>query len=571
MSVTIDPIATYHYVYYGISGSHSRQPRTGTTPAYVPIPGVSQPGGNGTVTGNKFYLQQPAISYPDPDDSLVSFKFGYMNVLGLAEGGQLINQYNYDYSDPVGTVGTSTIDIWVVYYAVGGDSGGNTSGATIDALDETTGSLLSDTFVEVFDPGATAPNAIETGIANEEGYVDTTDQSETIQADQPTVLFPSGVPSNEKFDQWQIFYGGTVAAATPTILTAPKGVDTNALAFYRSPLIWPCPCPYVNGGYQSPDIILIDPATGAQVLWDDTPKGTTLLKPNYKYILQALVHNDSSNDALNTAVTFWEVGDGTGSTATLLDVQTIPVSFVIGAQTIPNAGNAAIIPAGSAAIFQSSTGYWSGNAPLFPAEHNCAAVSVYNPISDCCTQATNPTELQALQNNSVSGQPSCSAYRNTDTQIVYPGPFHFGLGLGDLRPLFGPEPIEVQINVTTKYVPVAWNKEPKVVETAGIFKSAGIHLSYPLFLLPVLRSTVKPAELDTKVTIEKGGKLVKKEKGYILHAEAGKSTSYEVSGVIPDTAAAGDIYLLTVTAHYPATKRVPAASVEFLEVLRVVR
>jgi hypothetical protein len=575
MGNTINPPATYQYVYYSISGSHSRQPRTGTTPVLVNVPGVPEPGSNYCLTGEPFYVNPPAQSYPTSPASTESYQLSFINVLGLVEGGQIIsNPATNNWSNPVGTVGTNPIDVLVVYILIGGSSGPQTDwGITIDALDITTGNLISDTFAKVYDPGSSTPNAAETNTANVDGWVDTTAQTEKIIADAPnSITYPGGATSNEVFQQWQVLYG---PVASGNNLTVKKQTDANALAFYKSPLVWPCPCPYVAGGGQSADIILLDPANNnQQVPWDNEPDGFTLLTPNHFYTLQASVHNDSPNDAMNIQVTFCELNGGTGLTPDSISTQTIPLYFILGGVQIPNSNNAPIIPANSIAVFQSSLGFWSGQSPLFPSVHNCAAVSVYNPLSPgCCPQPT----PQAITTGSYWGNPlyhlgagvaSCIGWRNTDSMIVLPGDgFHFGLGLGKLKiELDAPVEIEVQ----TKYVPLEWNNEGEAKAIAGIFKTAGVQLNYPLNLLPSLQHTLKHVDLKTIVSMEEGTKLkTNADKRYLLDTKKEKSTSYVVSGLIPDTARTGDKYMVTVTAHYKATQTTPAMSADFVEYLYV--
>ena len=118
MGNSINPTATYHYVYYGTTGgsSHVRQPRTTGLPAsqvFVDIPGVSQPNGNGCVTGDPFYLNGAPLQWYPGANGPETYEFGFINVTGLAEGGQLVNAYT---NAAIGTVGTMPIDVWVVYY-----------------------------------------------------------------------------------------------------------------------------------------------------------------------------------------------------------------------------------------------------------------------------------------------------------------------------------------------------------------------------------------------------------------------------------------------------------------------
>ncbi len=123
-------------------------------------------------------------------------------------------------------VGTSNITVLAVYVPVGGPGCPNctSSGATIDAFDETTGSLFNDTFVKVAPDG----NAALKTSGNVFGYVDTTGAAETITALTPTS------PSNVDFSRW-VKLEPSSATANGSALSAGKGVSTIALAFYDAP------------------------------------------------------------------------------------------------------------------------------------------------------------------------------------------------------------------------------------------------------------------------------------------------------------------------------------------------
>ena len=581
----INPYAVFHIVWYDVSGggiSHVRQPRntgTATSSVLADVPNVPQPNpmGNECVTGAPFSISQPPqLSYPGangPNTYVLSF----INVTGLAEGPQLLNGYT---PNVIGTVGTAPIDIWIVYsqppQGVNGGPPPTSTGAILDAYDITKGVLMNDTFINVAaesyatPPIQTSGNPLaETANDNVQGYVDTTTEGKTILALDPSQIYPPSTVASA-FVQWQIFYG---PAADDKNLTVPVLTDANALALYKSPLIWNCPCPYVSGGIYSSDIKLslngtpVNPAAGTDAS----------LTPNTAYTFGVMVHNDSPNDIVNTEVTFWEIPNGNGSNASLLNVQTVPEYFVMNGSTvqIPNSNGAPIIPANSSAYFKSAVPFWSGLSQLFPSDHNCAGVSVYNPVSGCCPPAATAAEFWAASGSEINspthaGQPSCSAWLNTNAITTGSGqPFHIHLGVGKLNPVYGDDQVVIHLEVDAKYVPVDWNHDPKVKEIAGLFRSAGIQTSYPLYLLPGFYPSLKPITLDTKITMKEGGKLTKKDKTYVLDHERGKSNSYEVSGVVPPTAKKGDVILVTVTAHYEKTHKVAAKSVSFLEFIHV--
>ena len=580
----INPFAVFHIVWYDVSGggiSHVRQPRpntgSATSSVLVDVPNVPQPNplGNECVTGAPFSISQPPqLSYPGAAGAN-PFVLSFINVTGLVEGPQLLNGYT---PNVIGTVGTAPIDVWIVYYQQpsGGGQGGNSSGAILDAYDITKGVLINDTFINVVDESYVVPpvqnsaaSLPETANDNVQGYVDTTSAGKTILALDPSQIYPPSTAASA-FIQWQIFYG---PAADGKNLTVPKSVDANALALYQSPLIWNCPCPYVSGGIYSSDVKLslngtpVNPAAGTDAA----------LIPNTAYTFGVIVHNDSPNDILNTEVTFWEIPGGNGTNAALLNVQTVPKYFVLNGTTaqILNSNNAPLIPANSSAYFESAVAFWSGLSPEFPDDHNCAGVSVYNPVSGCCPPATNAAGFWAASGSEVNsptnpGQPSCSAWLNTNAITANPGqPFHLHLGVGELNPIYGDEHVVIRLEVNAKYVPAEWNNDPKVKETANLFRTAGAQTNYPLYLLPVHYTSLEPIALDTKITLKGGGTLTKHDQTHVLNHEKGKLNSYEVSGVIPPTVKKGDVILVTVTAHYEKTGRVAAKSVNFLEFIHV--
>jgi hypothetical protein len=528
---------TYQYVFYSAFGSHTRQPRSNPSATFVNIPGATEPSPISLVLGSMFQASPAPASYPGSGG--ITYEFAFMNVSGLAEGGR--TSYNSAVPPPAGTVGTANINVLVVYVETGGGGSGPTA-ATIDAFDETKGTLVDDTFVNVVNQNGSA-NPVETKNGNVDGYVDTAN-AEIIQA------YPLINPDNGTFDKWGIFYQGnpatSVSPATPTQLNVAAGDEPYAFALYRSPVV--LPCPYVTGGIHSADIVLYDLTTGLPITATET-NGDSALQPDTLYGLAAIVHNDTAVDCINTDVSFWEIPGGTGTAAVLLNTQRIT-----------------LIPAYSTVEVRSAVNFTSGSSPAYPSTHNCAGVSVYNYISGCCNNATTAAEFNALSNN--SGQPGCVAWRNTDTMWVFPGlPFHIRLGLGESQLIVGPDPVQIQVQ--TKHVPLGWQNESEVKKLAGVLKAAGARINSPLYLLPDLQHTLKEIDLEPKVTIKGNGKLKEKDQKYSLDQEKGKSTEYEVSGKIPATAKTGEVFLVTVTAHYPPTKGVAAKSVGFLEVLLV--
>jgi hypothetical protein len=121
-----------------------------------------------------------------------------------------------------------------VYVPVGGGNGGD-SGAVIDAFNETTGSLVDNSFVAVSpDPGGTL-----TGEANVDGWVDTEASGYTITADHPNIGSYLALPTTPLFDQWVDLTNPTPPSSlvSGANLTPGKGVTVYALAFYKNPAV----------------------------------------------------------------------------------------------------------------------------------------------------------------------------------------------------------------------------------------------------------------------------------------------------------------------------------------------
>jgi hypothetical protein len=224
------PTLTTQYVYFGASGSHTRQPRATTSyGGFTPIPGLN-PSGTATLASATPF--QPGPQEPTLTAGALTLNFAFTSVTGCTEGGLV--SFVAGTPPPVGTVGTSPILVLVVYVPVGGGNGGG-SGAVIDAFNETTGCLVDNNFVAVSpDPGGTL-----TAEANEDGWVDTTDSGFTITADHPNIGPYMALPTNAVFDQWVDLTNPTPPASlvSGANLTPAEGVTVYALAFYRNPAI----------------------------------------------------------------------------------------------------------------------------------------------------------------------------------------------------------------------------------------------------------------------------------------------------------------------------------------------
>jgi len=216
---------TYNYVYFGTIGKHQRQPRTVTNGGFTTI--ASQPGGQQS-TGLTFQPGQLPATEMVGNQTL---DFSFVTITGGSKtaGGPAVGVTSTEPGAPPSViVGTTNIVVLAVYVPTGGGCGATPcppgSGATIDAFDETTGSLFNDTFVKV----APDANGALTTSGNVYGYVDTTGSAETITALTPTS------PSNVDFSRW-VKLEPSAATTNGSALSAGKGVSTIALAFYDAP------------------------------------------------------------------------------------------------------------------------------------------------------------------------------------------------------------------------------------------------------------------------------------------------------------------------------------------------
>ncbi|HUO93768.1 MAG TPA: hypothetical protein VMU22_12640 [Rhizomicrobium sp.] len=214
---------TYNYVYFGTIGKHQRQPRTVVNGGFTTI--ASQSGGQQS-TGLTFQPGQlPATEMVGNQ----TYDFSFVTITGgsATAGGPPVGVSSTNPGAPPSVVvGTSNIVVLAVYVPVGGPPcpGCTGSGATIDAFDETTGSLFNDTFVKV---APDANNTLTTS-GNVYGYVDTTNSAETISSLTPTS--PTGV----NFSRW-VKLLPSAATTNGSALGVGKGVNTIALAFYDAP------------------------------------------------------------------------------------------------------------------------------------------------------------------------------------------------------------------------------------------------------------------------------------------------------------------------------------------------
>ena len=312
------------------------------------------------------------------------------------------------------------------------------------------------------------------------------------------------------------------------------------------------PQPYIgNGTYQSPDIILTDPATNTPVPLGGQPNGPwdTQLTPNTNYPLSAHIHNDTAVSAPDTIVRFWRFPGGVGSAGTLLS-------------EVP-----ATIPPGGTTV-SSPMPFHSGPAGV----HQCAVVSLSDPAApfinvDATTaaQVPDPTIPQPGGTSDYA-----SAWRNTDSMSVGAGhiwhlPFTAGTWIK--------EPLPVRIEVTTAKVPLRFEDTGEAARLKGELRFIGAQPRLPLFLAPRVRSGLKAApELEISVSIpeQEGFERLVEDERRELRTSHDRPAHFTVRGRIPDDAQVGEAFLVDVGAHHPAAGGRPARTVRWLEVLYVV-
>jgi len=308
----------------------------------------------------------------------------------------------------------------------------------------------------------------------------------------------------------------------------------------------PAPDAHVFGGCQSPDIVLYDLSNKRPMPLGGGPTGPwdTVLKPNTEYGFAAVVHNNSTTEAVNTVVRFWDFPHGLSSEGELLDVQTVTV------------------PANDSVEVSSAHNFKSAG----DGDHKCAIISIYN--SQVSTSSPDAITAGDVVDPNINISHSCSAWRNTDSQLVG-SPFHFRLALNHKEPVYGP----VKIKLQTFYVPADWYNDPEVLKTDAILKLAGVQRRIPLYMIPNLRKTMKPIALKLGIKIIKGGKVTadRIRNGFIIQPVKEKPTYFNVFGDVPSNTKNGDVILVNVIAKYPKTKKTPAKSIEFLQLLHVKR
>jgi len=234
-------VVEYSVYYKPPSASATRQPRTGSAAQLV------------TVSGSQFTLNpnitETTVSVPtnpNPNISIGSatYALAFVNVSGGAGGGVTVFPgANTDFvTVPVQSPAQNIVVENVYFPGGGGGCPPNTvcsTGADIDEFSETSGTLIDDTFVNVFTPPTSVTaNASLTTTANVSGTVATTDASVRINALSPPVAYQNN-PTGGTFDKWATSPGGTIGP-TQQDLVVNKETDDYALALYRSA----CPVGY---------------------------------------------------------------------------------------------------------------------------------------------------------------------------------------------------------------------------------------------------------------------------------------------------------------------------------------
>lgn len=218
MSATL----TYQYVYFGYLGRHQRQPRSNPAGEFISL---GLPSGSATLAvGTHFSVSPVDLPATLPVGGAV-YTFAFVNVTGLVEGGMSSTDIN---DPPGGTVGNAPVNVLVVYVPPSGSGGGDDWGATIDAFDETTGTLVNNTFI------IANPDNGETNDGNVNGFVDTTANTETITA--IAHIIPSGLGGtvDAHFHKW-VNFNNANPAINGLAVTAQKQTSPYLLAFYNNP------------------------------------------------------------------------------------------------------------------------------------------------------------------------------------------------------------------------------------------------------------------------------------------------------------------------------------------------
>jgi|HubBroStandDraft_6_1064221.scaffolds.fasta_scaffold203292_2 hypothetical protein len=194
-----------------------------------------------------------------------TYKFSFWNVSGgyNASDDYPVGQTSFDRLVPPAPVivGDEPITVLLVYATT------CTSGVTIGAFDETTGSLFYAPFIKTVSPDPDGKLLLN---ANNDGFVDTTGSAETITA---LDLTSNGLT----FEQW-VDLNTLQITSQEAFPKVSQGASALALAFYRrvpsisfniprlGPSRWPTSIIYLPGGRT----IVIDGNTGKVQIFNET-------------------------------------------------------------------------------------------------------------------------------------------------------------------------------------------------------------------------------------------------------------------------------------------------------------
>jgi hypothetical protein len=375
------------------------------------------------------------------------------------------------------------------------------------------------------------------------------------------------------------YYSIGINVTIPATATAPhvffvrglvNGVDKGSVSLQVTPdPTFVKPAPYVIGGFESRDIVLINPQ-GKEVPVFGNPVHETVLSPNTDYTMRVIIHNSSPTPAVNTLVRFWEIFGGLSTQGQMLDIQTV---------TIPGNGSVEVT---------SNRKFHSG--PIN--SHSCAIVTVYNPQSSTCN-VDFPTFNSVWTNWSSFMQEGCPgpmAWRNTDARLIFIGePWRIDLiaARPELHLLEPVRPLEFKVEAVL--VPHNWQTLPDVADTIQMLGTAGVQASYPAFLLPKIRNKFKKLDLDIEVKAEDvkveelelvaseakaGGKTMLVHdpiRQFNLYDKGDKPIPITVTGKLPPGVGDGDTLLIRYSARYPTSEGTPGPQIQFTEALHVMR
>jgi hypothetical protein len=224
---------TYTYVSYGSGGPHARRPR-GANAGFVTLDSFSD---NNVEQGTPCPANPRLVPNPYPHDG-VTYSFALVNISGGDPTKPSTNNPSTNIAKlPSVTVGTSPIEILVVYLPPAGPPPPPPYdyGASVDALYETSNTLVNNIFVGSVSP--TPPNSGSQLVdeANVNGWVDTTKGPETIDALQqivPTGSFPNQVTA--VFNKW-VNLGSPQSPPSGLNFAAAQGTSYILLALYNAP------------------------------------------------------------------------------------------------------------------------------------------------------------------------------------------------------------------------------------------------------------------------------------------------------------------------------------------------